>query len=75
MIDKYIEGEIDFNIENIINDIGVETEKKKKIESLTRADIEEIRDNLLNNYWFITELNELVNGAIENEICHYIDKE
>ena len=78
MLEKYLEGEIKFNIENIVNDISNYQEDKEtteKIEKLTDDDISIICDKLLNSTWFMTELNEFINNNIENEIYHYVKKE
>lgn len=78
MLEQYIEGEIKFNIENIINDISNYQEDKEtteKIEKLTDDDISIICNKLLNSTWFMTELNEFVNSNIENEIYHYVREE
>ena len=75
MLEEYIKGEIRFNIENIINDIFNYQEDKEtteKIEKLTENDIEIISNKLLNSTWFMQELNEFINGNIENELYHYV---
>jgi DNA-binding ferritin-like protein (Dps family) len=76
-LENYIKGEIEFNIENIINDISnyqEDIEKTQKIENLTDYDIQEICDSLLNNDYFMQTLNQFVNENIESEIYHYINK-
>ena len=74
-LESYIKGEIEFNIENIINDIDT-TYKKQEIENLTDYDIQQICDKLLNSDYFMQQLNSFVNENIESEIYHYVnDKE
>ena len=75
MLEEYIKGEIRFNIENIINDISnyqKDKETTEKIEKLTENDIEIISNKLLNSTCFMQELNEFINGNIENEIYYYV---
>lgn len=76
MLEKYLEGEILFNIENIINDISnwqEDYDKTKAIENLTENDINIICNRMLNSGWFVTELNEFINENIEGELYHYIE--
>jgi hypothetical protein len=78
MLEMYIENEIKFNIENIINDISNwqnDKDTTEKIENLNNDDISIICNKLLNNTWFMSELNEFVNSNIENEIYHYVKSE
>ena len=75
MLEEYLKGEIVFNIENIINDISnyqEDFDTTKKIENLTDSDINIICNKMLNSTCFMNELNEFINGNIENEIYHYV---
>lgn len=76
MLEKYIEDEIKFVMENIINDISNhqnDIDTTQAIENLTDDDISVISNKLLNSTWFMTELNSLVDNTIENEIYHYVN--
>lgn len=76
-MEEYILNEINFVIETLINDNYMEQDYKKEldyIENLTEDDIKEIHKKIVNNDWFIQNLNELVNKTIEDEIFHYIHK-
>ena len=76
MLEKYLESEIVFNIENIVNDISNwqnDYDKTETIENLTEDDIKIICNRMLNSTWFMTELNEFINGNIESELYHYIE--
>lgn len=78
MLEMYIKNEIEFNIENIINDISNwqnDKDTTEKIENLNNDDISIICNKLLNSTWFMSELNEFVNSNIENEIYHYVESE
>ena len=78
-LENYLKGEIEFNIENIINDISNyqnDIDTTTMIENLTDYDIQQICDKLMNSNYFMNNLNELVNEEIESEIYHYVnDKE
>lgn len=76
MLEKYMESEIKFVIENIINDISNyqnDIDTTQAIENLTDDDISIISNRLLNSTWFMTELNSLVDNTIEDEIYHYVN--
>lgn len=75
MLEKYIESEITFVIENIINDVSNyqnDLDTTQAIEKLNQDDISIISNKLLNSTHFITELNSFVDNAIEDEIYHYV---
>lgn len=75
-LEKYLKGEIEFNIENIINDISNyqnDIDTTTMIENLTDYDIQQICDKLMNSNYFMDSLNELVNEEIESEIYHYVN--
>jgi len=77
MLEEYLKGEIIFNIENIVNDISnyqEDFDKTKAIESLTEEDIKIICNKMLNSTCFMNELNEFINGNIENELYHYVNE-
>ena len=76
-LENYIKCEIEFNIENIINDISNyqnDIDTTTTIEKLNDKDIQKICDNLMNSKYFMESLNELVNNEIESEIYHYVNK-
>ena len=75
MLEKYIESEITFVIENIINDISNyqnDLDTTQAIEKLNQDDISIITNKLLNSTYFITELNSFVDNSIEDEIYNYV---
>jgi len=75
MLEKYLKGEILFNIENIINDISNwqdDYDTTKEIENLTDTDIKIICSQMLSDNGFMENLNGFINENIENEIYHYI---
>jgi len=77
MLEEYLKSEIIFNIENIVNDISnyqEDSDTTKAIESLTEEDIKIICNKMLNSTWFMNELNEFINGNIENELYHYVNE-
>ena len=77
-LESYLKGEIEFVIENLINDNYMEQENKEdfeKVEKLTDKDIENMYQKIINNKGFIDYINEIINNEIEDTIFHYIHKE
>lgn len=75
-LENYLKGEIEFNIENIINDISNyqnDIDTTTMIEHLTDKDIQQICDNLMNSNYFMEELNTFINEEIDNELYHYVN--
>lgn len=68
--EEYILGEIDFNIETLVNDDYVSEENKQKLMNLTKGDINYIYENIgYNDY-----LNSGLNEEIQYELNKYIEE-
>ena len=75
ILEEYIKNEIDWKLDDIINDEYINETDLKKIENLSKEDIDIIKNNLIENDWLISSMNETLGESIESEIYHYINKE
>ena len=68
--EEYIKGEINYNIETMVNDEYISEEDKEKLMNLTEEDIDNIFNNIGYNDYDMGQLNE----EIEYEINKYIEE-
>ena len=68
--DEYFKNEVEFNIENLINDECVYEEDLQKIQNLTNEDIKKIAEEISYDDYTCERLNE----EIEDTIFHYIHR-
>ena len=72
VLEEYILNEIDFEIDNIINDEYEEKEIIDKVANFKDEDLNKIKNEVLDNDWLWSEVNSLVNDAIRREIFIYL---
>lgn len=72
VLEEYILNEIDFEIDNIINDEYEEKEVIDEVANFKDEDLNKIKNEVLDNDWLWDEVNSLVNDAIRREIFIYL---
>lgn len=66
IFDEFLKGEIDFNVETMVNDEYIEEEQKEKLYKLSEEDKEDIISDMENTNYIWEEINE--------NIQYYINK-
>ena len=72
VLEEYILNEIDFEIDNIVNDGYEEKEVIDEVANFKDEDLNKIKNEVLDNDWLWDEVNSLVNDAIRSEIFIYL---
>lgn len=75
MLENYLYNEINFTIDNLINDEIVEEKTKESIYNLTEKDIQDIYNVLINDNNLIQSINYLIEEEAQHEIFKKIFEE
>ena len=77
IFDEFIQNEIVFNIENIVNDISnwqEDADTTKEVEDLKDEDIKEIGLNISCNDFIINYIHDILYETIQDVLYEYINK-
>jgi len=69
----YIKGEVEFNIENYVNDDCNNEEDKELVHNISDDDLDLMVDKIDDNDWLWDNINMSLNNAIADEIEDYLN--